>query len=85
MKSPLRLMLLAARASATYSPSVLYTFNGDATEDWLGASVSSAVDVNGDGFEDIIVGARLDDNNGTDSGGARVSSGADGSIRSVVG
>ncbi len=33
-------------------------------------------EVNGDGFDDLIVGAFGDDNNGTDSGSARVFSGA---------
>jgi hypothetical protein len=51
---------------------VLFTFNGDSTYDLFGGSVAGAGDVNGDGLDDLIVGAHLDDHNGTDSGSARV-------------
>jgi hypothetical protein len=59
---------------------ILYTFNGDSASDQLGFSVSGAGDVNNDGFDDLIVGANFDDNNGSNSGSARVLSGATGAI-----
>ena len=35
-----------------------FKLSGVADGDWFGASVSTAGDVNGDGFADLIVGAR---------------------------
>ena len=80
MKNLARFVLFAALAPAAYSQSVLYTFDGDSAQDNFGFSVSGAGDVNWDGFDDLIVGAIRDDNNGSNSGSARVFSGVDGSV-----
>jgi Ca2+-binding RTX toxin-like protein len=45
-----------------------FAINGIAVFDLSGWSVSSAGDVNGDGFDDLIIGARYADPNGTSSG-----------------
>src|SRR4028118_1945299 len=41
-----------------------FAINGIATYDQSGSSVSSAGDVNGDGFDDLIIGAKSADGNG---------------------
>ena len=69
-----------ARVFSGSNGSVLYTFDGDLSGDEFGHSVSGVGDVNDDGFDDLIVGARSDDNNGISSGSARVFSGIDGSV-----
>jgi hypothetical protein len=45
-----------------------FQINGEATGDYSGISVASAGDVNGDGFADLIIGARLAEPNGDTSG-----------------
>ena len=45
-----------------------FTFNGIGLRDASGYSVSSAGDVNGDGYDDLIIGAYGADPNGLDSG-----------------
>ncbi|WP_241832127.1 integrin alpha, partial [Bathymodiolus thermophilus thioautotrophic gill symbiont] len=46
-----------------------FVINGENTSDRSGASVSSAGDVNGDGLDDLIVGAYLADPSGTNDAG----------------
>ena len=69
-----------ARVFSGSDGSVLFTFNSDSSDAGFGGSVACAGDVNGDGMPDLIVGAYRDDNNGLDSGSARVLSGSDGSV-----
>jgi Ca2+-binding RTX toxin-like protein len=45
-----------------------FTINGINPGDYSGSSVSNAGDVNGDGFDDLIIGARFADPNGSFSG-----------------
>ncbi len=55
------------------------TLGGEVAADNFGASVSSAGDVNGDGYPDVIVGAELNDAGGVNAGRAYVFfGGADG-------
>ncbi|MBK8553938.1 MAG: FG-GAP repeat protein [Ignavibacteria bacterium] len=48
------------------------TITGAATNDRFGGSVSSAGDVNGDSFSDVIVGAAFNNANGADAGRAYI-------------
>jgi hypothetical protein len=62
-----------------------FIIQGDKAGDFAGFDVSSAGDVNGDGFDDMIVGAFRGDNAGVDAGEAYVVFGSDGNFGRNVG
>ncbi|MBI2927689.1 MAG: FG-GAP repeat protein [Verrucomicrobia bacterium] len=59
---------------------MLFTFNGELPGTNLGFSVDGAGDVNGDGFADVIVGARNDSRVSFQAGSAQAYSGVDGAL-----
>ena len=61
-----------------------FRLDGDVTNDLSGVSVSSAGDVNGDGFDDIIIGAHQADPNGNDSGSSYVVFGTDSNLGASI-
>ena len=58
--------------ATSLAPTDGFLIQGDTQESWFGASVSGAGDVNGDGFDDLIVGASQGDNLGEEAGEAYV-------------
>ncbi len=54
---------------------LLRTYPGGSPYDAFGASVAGVGDANGDGFDDLLVGAPEDDDNGADSGSATLFAG----------
>jgi hypothetical protein len=58
----------------------VWTFRGIVPDDWFGWAVRGAGDVNADGYQDVIIGARRENLGATGPGYAQVRSGADGSV-----
>ncbi len=73
-------LLATTIAAQNHAPHLMMTFVGDAGTDNFGSALAFAGDVDKDGCDDLIVGARSDANNGANSGMARVFSGRDGKI-----
>jgi hypothetical protein len=65
------LLVIPAVAPANQLP-VMFAPTGAASGDFLGWSVASAGDVNGDGYADVIAGAWANDTGGTNSGVAYI-------------
>jgi hypothetical protein len=70
----------AAKVYSGVDGTVLFTFTGATPDGELGAAVSGGHDVNGDGWVDLLVGARLDLVAGEARGKAFVYSGFDGGL-----
>jgi hypothetical protein len=62
----------AVQLSAIQAGTGGFVINGVSADDHSGRAVSSAGDVNGDGLDDLIVGALFDDPNGSGSGASFV-------------
>ncbi len=69
-----------ARVISGLDNSILYTMNGESSDDLFGAAVDGVGDINNDGFDDFIVGAPLNDAVAPDSGNVKIYSGIDGSV-----
>jgi VCBS repeat-containing protein len=61
-----------------------FTINGISLNDSSGESVSSAGDVNGDGFDDLIISGRLGDTNATQAGESYVVFGKSGGFSATL-
>ncbi|MBF0161098.1 MAG: DUF4347 domain-containing protein, partial [Magnetococcales bacterium] len=60
----------AAISLASLDGTTGFRLDGEAADTWSGESVSSAGDVNGDGFDDLIIGAKSADPNSITSAGS---------------
>jgi hypothetical protein len=70
----------AVHAFSGANGSALWTTRGTGVKDHLGNALALTGDLNNDGVDDILAGAILDDNNGSDSGSCFILSGANGSV-----
>ncbi len=63
-----------------FDGSILFSLQGDQVEEFLGSSVASAGDADGDGFGDVVIGAPGASLGGARTGVVRIFSGATGSL-----
>ncbi|HVS17462.1 MAG TPA: integrin alpha [Planctomycetota bacterium] len=68
----------AAHVWSGADAALLWSFAGDSSNDLFGIAVAGLGDVDGDGLDDVGVGASADDDGGSQAGSARVYAGADG-------
>lgn len=61
-----------------------FTMTGSATNESLGYSTSGAGDINGDGIDDVIIGAHNAANNGNESGSAYVVYGSESPFAATI-
>jgi hypothetical protein len=59
----------AVETEVPLSSSACFVINGESVSDWSGIPVSTAGDVNGDGLDDLIVGAFYADPSGKKDAG----------------
>lgn len=74
------LAILSATGVSQFTNTQTFWGRASHTAQSFGESVRGTGDINGDGFDDIVVGSRTDNMNGLYSGSARVFSGVDGSV-----
>ena len=74
------LTLVAGWPGVTAGQELIHEFTGDQAKQWFGHSVGAAGDLDGDGHDDVMASAVLDNANGAESGLVRVFSGADGTV-----
>jgi len=68
-----------ARVLSGVDGSTIFSYQGDAADDWFGWAVTASGDLNNDGHLDFVIGAFFADVEGTDSGSITAYSGQDGS------
>jgi len=75
------LLATTSQVNAQYIQKLAYSYSGDSFAERFGISVANAGDVNNDGYDDVIIGAHQDMENGLFAvGSVSVISGFDGSL-----
>jgi len=76
--------VLFGNATGVPDPSDVALILGETAGDFAGSDVSGAGDINGDGFDDLMIGAPLRDNTGTDSGSTYIVYGSGAGLPPIV-